>query len=248
MIATLQGYLEILFSLLEDKIAPMGTAGTLDRFRNLPHKIAYQILLFISMGELARFRLVSKDVKGCVSLSLTWLLIIGLTDRLIQIVKSNITCFLTDGWICVRMMASRFQHCISIGPSREAILTKNSTLANCYLRLRVLKLNFLRQKLLPGLILLLNYQFRSWNANPWRFLCLSWRTKALWDFPRYRLLISTILKQLKLENVHPEYEFIRDLGSSFCKWLKVLQLFKLNWAKTSYHLPTSPAQYRCWTH
>ncbi|KAJ6985354.1 hypothetical protein NC653_023346 [Populus alba x Populus x berolinensis] len=41
-----------------------------------------------------------------------------------------------------RMMASRFQHCISIGPSREAILTKNSTLAN--LRLRVLKLNFLR--------------------------------------------------------------------------------------------------------
>lgn len=63
MIATLQGYLEILFSLLEDKIAPMGTAGTLDRFRNLPHKIAHQILLFISMGELARFRLVSKRCK-----------------------------------------------------------------------------------------------------------------------------------------------------------------------------------------
>eukprot|EP00258_Populus_trichocarpa_P047800 XP_024463819.1 uncharacterized protein LOC7457528 [Populus trichocarpa] len=41
----------------------MGTAGTLDRFRNLPHKIAHQILLFISMGELARFRLVSKRCK-----------------------------------------------------------------------------------------------------------------------------------------------------------------------------------------
>ncbi|KAG6762719.1 hypothetical protein POTOM_033238 [Populus tomentosa] len=41
----------------------MGTAGTLNRFRNLPDKIVHQILLFISMGELARLRLVSKRCK-----------------------------------------------------------------------------------------------------------------------------------------------------------------------------------------
>ncbi|KAJ6985353.1 hypothetical protein NC653_023346 [Populus alba x Populus x berolinensis] len=41
----------------------MGTAGTLNRFRKLPDKIAHQILLFISMGELGRLRLVSKRCK-----------------------------------------------------------------------------------------------------------------------------------------------------------------------------------------
>ncbi|KAF9675914.1 hypothetical protein SADUNF_Sadunf09G0083300 [Salix dunnii] len=47
----------------DNKIVPIGTPETLDRFRNLPGRIAHQILRFISMEELARFRLVSKRCK-----------------------------------------------------------------------------------------------------------------------------------------------------------------------------------------
>ncbi|KAJ6671240.1 hypothetical protein OIU85_015039 [Salix viminalis] len=82
------------------------------------------------MEELARFRLVSKRCKRlCFTIPpLTFdNRTHGPIDSDRQIHK---TCFLTNGWICVRLMASRFQHSISIGSSKEAILTKNFTSAN----------------------------------------------------------------------------------------------------------------------
>uniref|UniRef100_A0A6N2L7G0 Uncharacterized protein n=1 Tax=Salix viminalis TaxID=40686 RepID=A0A6N2L7G0_SALVM len=82
------------------------------------------------MEELARFRLVSKRCKRlCFTIPhLTFdNRTHGPIDSDRQIHK---TCFLTNGWICVRLMASRFQHPISIGSSKEAILTKNFTSAN----------------------------------------------------------------------------------------------------------------------
>jgi hypothetical protein len=55
------------------------------------------------------------------------------------------------------------------------------------------------------------------KCEPLTILMLILTNQGIVRFPSLSSSYFYFLKQLKLENVHPEYEFIRDLGSSFCK-------------------------------
>ncbi|KAL9370992.1 hypothetical protein Peur_036132 [Populus x canadensis] len=159
----------------------MGTAGTLDRFRNLPHKIAHRILLFISMGELARFRLVSK----CMDLR---------QDDGIKISTLYLNWSFEGSYSYEEFYVGKL---LSQAAGSEVELLKIEVITRSDTAFE-----------LPVSVK---------KCEPLTILMLILTNQGIVRFPSLSSSYFYILKQLKLENVHPEYEFIRDLGSSFCK-------------------------------